>query len=284
MTRQNNYEGNRPLLYLVATPIGNRQEWSPRAIEILKQMDYIACEDTRNSGTLFSSFDIKRPLISCHEHNEEEAGDKIVSLLLSGKKVAFVSDAGYPGISDPGERLVAKAVANNIKVAVVNGPNAALCALVASGLETKHFFFEGFLPSKPTAAKARLEELKNVAATLIFYEAPHRIKRTLSLLNETLGGERKACLARELTKLHEEYIRATLAELDALDEETLKGEIVLVIEGAKAVETTISDDDVEEALKEKLKTLRSKEAIAEVAKETGVPKNKVYDIYLETLK
>ena len=141
LERENNYEGKTPLLYMVATPIGNVEEFSPRALKVLNEMDYIACEDTRNSGALFAKFNIKKPLISCREFNENEKADEIIALLNDGKKVAYVSDAGYPGISDPGQRLVAKAVASGIKVAVINGPNAGLCALVASGLDTTHFTF-----------------------------------------------------------------------------------------------------------------------------------------------
>ena len=284
MKRENNFEGKRPLLYLIATPIGNRGELSPRALEIIGEANYIACEDTRNSGSLFSSLGLKKSLISCHEHNEEEAAEHIIKLLLEGKKVAYVSDAGYPGISDPGERLVAKALANDIKVSVVNGPNAGLCALVASGLPADHFYFEGFLPAKETLAKKRLESLQTLPVTMIFYEAPHRIGKTLHLLKETLGGERKACLARELTKLHEEYIRGTLDELAELDPETLRGEMVIVVEGAAEENKKVGEQEILALLEERLKEIRAKEAIAGVSKELGVPKNEVYDLYLKHLK
>ena len=284
MRRENNFEGKSPLLYLVATPIGNRGELSPRASEILNQADFIACEDTRNSGSLFASIGIKKSLISCHEHNEEEAAEHIIKLLLEGKKVAYVSDAGYPGISDPGERLVARALANGIKVSVVNGPNAGLCALVASGLPTDHFYFEGFLPAKESLAKKRLESLQSLPVTMIFYEAPHRIAKTLNLLKETFGGNRKACLARELTKLHEEYIRGSLEELASLDPESLRGEMVIVVEGTQIEANKPSENEILVLLKERLKESRSKEAIAAVSKELGVPKNEVYDLYLKHLK
>lgn len=283
MKRENNYQGDSPLLYMVATPIGNIEEFSPRAIKILSEMDFIACEDTRNSGSLFVKFGIKKPLISCREFNENEKAEEIITLLKEGKKVAYVSDAGYPGISDPGERLVAKAINSSIKVAVINGPNAGLCALVASGLDTTHFAFEGFLPAKETLAKKRLKELKDWPHTLIFYEAPHRIERTLTLLKETFGNDRKACLARELTKLHEEYIRGTLEEFCEIDPNTLKGEIVICVEG-KTSSIEISDDDIEEELKKALKILSPKEAVKEVAKLTQIGKNRVYSIYLQRLK
>ncbi len=280
LKRENNYEGNSPLLYLVATPIGNKDEFTLRAINILKEMDYIACEDTRNSGLLFSKFDIKKHLISCREFNENEKAEEIISLLKEGKKVAYVSDAGYPGISDPGEKLVAKALENDIKVAIVNGPNAGLCALLASGLDTSHFTFEGFLPSKDSLAKKRLEQLKNWPHTLIFYEAPHRIERTLNMMKEAFGEDRKACVARELTKLHEEYIRGTFKEICEIDPETLRGEMVICVEG-KEIKNEIDDNDIEESLKEALKTLSSKEAVKKVASDLNVGKNKVYDIFLE---
>lgn len=283
LKRENNYEGNLPLLYMVATPIGNTQEFSPRALDVLNDMDCIACEDTRNSGALFAKFGIKKQLISCREFNENEKADEIIALLKDGKKVAYVSDAGYPGISDPGERLVAKAVASDIKVAVINGPNAGLCALVASGLDTTHFTFEGFLPAKESAAIKRLDELKNWPHTLIFYEAPHRIGRTLMLFKEAFGGDRKVCLARELTKLHEEYIRGTLDELTEIDPETLRGEMVICVEG-KTIKEELTDENIEEELKKALKSLSSKEAVKEVAKITKVGKNRVYAIYLERFK
>ena len=283
LMRENNFEGNAPLLYLVATPIGNLSEFSSRAIEVLQQMDYIACEDTRNSGSLFAHFSIKKPLISCREFNENEKADEIIALLEEGKKVAYVSDAGYPGISDPGQRLVARAVEKGIKVSVVNGPNAGLCALVASGLDTTHFTFEGFLPAKDSAAIKRLEELKDWPHTIIFYEAPHRIGRTLEMLRDAFGANRRACIGRELTKLHEEYIRATLGELAGLDPEPLRGEMVIVIAG-KEKEEDASDEAIVILLKEALSSLSPKEAVKEVAKRTKAGKNRVYDLYLKNFK
>lgn len=281
MEREGNYEGNKPLLYLVATPIGNIEELSPRAISVLKEMDYIACEDTRNSGLLFSRCLIKKPLISCHEHNEEEAAAKIIDLLKSGKKVAYVSDAGYPTVSDPGTRLVKKAVKEDVKVAVVNGPSASICALAGSGIDTAHYYFEGFLPSKPSEAKRELEELKERKETLIFYESPHRIERTLKTLSDTLGGDRNACLARELTKIHEEYIRASLRELSEIDPSTLLGEIVIIVEGKRTEEKPLTDKEIKTLLFDALKTCRGKEAVSKVAKDNALPKNRVYDLYLE---
>src|SRR5574344_1256212 len=283
IARENNYEGIKPLLYLVATPIGNLSEFPPRAIEVLKAMDYVACEDTRNSGLLLQRFSIDKPLISCHEHNEETAADKIVALLKSGKKVAYVSDAGYPVVSDPGNRLAERCIAAGIKVAVINGPSAGICALVGSGLPADHFYFHGFLSAKPTERKAELQNLVSLPYTLIFYEAPHRIKDMLQDVALILGQDRKACLSRELTKAHEEYIRGSLGEIAELDETTLLGEMVLVVEGAKPVQKEWSDDEIASLLKGKLKDESMKDAVKDVAQENAIPKNRVYQISL-TLK
>jgi 16S rRNA (cytidine1402-2'-O)-methyltransferase len=283
IVRENNYEGKSPLLYLVATPIGNLSEFPPRAVDILKSMDYVACEDTRNSGLLLQRFSIDKPLISCHEHNEETAADKIVALLKSGKKVAYVSDAGYPVVSDPGNRLAERCIAAGIKVAVINGPSAGICALVGSGLPADHFYFHGFLSAKPTERKAELQNLVSLPYTLIFYEAPHRIKDMLQDAVLILGKDRKACLSRELTKAHEEYIRGTLGEIAELDETTLLGEMVLVVEGAKPVQKEWSDDEIASLLKAKLKDESMKDAVKDVAQENAIPKNRVYQISL-TLK
>src|SRR5574344_1932368 len=196
INRELNYEGKSPLLYLVATPIGNLGEFPPRAVEILKQMDFVACEDSRNSGLLLQRFSIDKPLISCHEHNEESAADKIIALLKEGKKVAYVSDAGYPVVSDPGNRLASRCIKEGIKVAVINGPSAGICALVGSGLNADHFYFYGFLPPKSSYRKAELKTLLTFPSTLIFYEAPHRIHDMLRDVAEVLGDSREACLCR----------------------------------------------------------------------------------------
>ncbi len=284
MKRELNFSGPSPLLYLIASPIGNLGEFSARAKETISEMDYIACEDTRNTGKLLMLFDIKKPLISCHEHNEEEASDKIIALLKEGKKVGYLSDAGYPTISDPGARLAKKCLDNDIKVSVINGPNAAIMALTASGLDTSHFYFYGFLDSKESLRKKELESLKNFKDTIIFYEAPHRIKRTLNDMMAILGGDRKISIGRELTKKHEEFIRGTLSEAAALNEDTLIGEMVLVVEGNKQKEIQKDDSSILESLKAKLKTMKSKDAIMATAKELSLPKNEVYDFYLKNFK
>ncbi len=229
MERKKSFQ-NKPILYLVSTPIGNLGEVSKRTIDVLNSVDFVGAEDTRNSMNLLNNLGIKKPMISLHEHNEREASQSVIAKILDGKSVAYMSDAGYPGISDPGVILVQEAIKNDIPVSVINGSSAFLTALVASGLPTNHFYFHGFLPSKDSDAKKELSQLANKKETLIFYESPHRIIRTLSLLEEVLG-DRNVCLARELTKLNEEYIRGTLKELKDIDESTLKGEMVLIVNG-----------------------------------------------------
>lgn len=280
MDRELNFKGNSPLLYLISTPIGNLDEFSPRAIEVLNGIDFVAAEDTRNSGSLLSKFNIKKPFIMCHEHNEEEASTKIISLLKEGKKIAYMSDAGYPAISDPGERLVARCIEEGIKVSCVNGSNAALCALVCSGLPTNHFYFYGFLPSKPSEREKELSKLKVREDTMIFYEAPHRIDATLKSMKEAFGGSRRACIGRELTKAFEEFIRGDFNALCELDPETLKGEMVIIVDKAPQSNKELSDDEIVELLKEYTKDMRSKDAISKIVKEKGVAKNRVYDLYL----
>jgi len=283
MNRELNFEGTSPLLYLIATPIGNLSEMTPRALDVLKVCDFIAAEDTRNSGQLMAHFGIDKPFLSCHEHNEEEASNKIVDLLKAGKKICYMSDAGYPTFSDPGARLVAKCLQNDIKVSVISGPNAAIDALVCSGLDSSHFYFEGFLPAKDSERKAELRELASRKETLVFYESPHRIKKSLAAMDEALGN-RRAVIAREITKSHEEFIRASLDELSLLPEESLRGEMVILVEGSPFSASTVDDETIKELLNEALKGSSPKTAIAQVAKENAVPKNRVYSIYLTLFK
>ena len=281
--RELNYEGPSPLLYLLATPIGNMSEISPRTKAIIEESEYIACEDTRNSGLLLSRLGFSKKLISCHEHNEETASSQIVSLLKQGKKVAYMSDAGYPAISDPGPRLVANCLNNGIKVSTVSGPNAALNALASSGLDSTHFYFHGFLSSKPSERDQELQEIQSRKETVIFYESPHRIGKTLAALYEALG-ERPAVIARELTKAHEEFIRGNLKEFLALDVSTLKGEMVIIVEGKKE-EKAIDEKTILDQLKAYLDTgIRSKEAIKKTAETLSVNKNQVYSLYLSAFK
>lgn len=278
--RELNFSGPSPLLYLVATPIGNMEEMTPRAVSILRETDFVAAEDTRNSGALLKKLGIDKPFISCHEHNEEAASKKIVALLLSGKKVAYMSDAGYPGISDPGSRLVANCLDNGIKVSTISGPNAALNALSASGLDSTHFYFHGFLDAKESEKEKEIKELSYRKETIILYESPHRIKKTLESLYRLLG-KRKAVIARELTKAHEEYIRGPLSELSGLEESSLKGEMVIVIEGDKS-KNEVSDEDIAKTLQNLIeeKNLSGTEAVKETAKTLQIGKNRVYRVFL----
>ena len=280
MKRTQNFVNNKPTLYLIATPIGNLREFTPRAIEILKEADYVGCEDTRNSKILFDHFGISTTLISCHEHNENEASEQLISYLLNGKNVCYVSDAGYPGISDPGSRLVKKALDNDINVSVINGSSAFLTALVASGLETDHFYFHGFLASKESQRENELKEMINRKETLIFYESPHRIMKTLVSMQKIFGN-RKICLCRELTKKFEEYIRGTLDELVTLDENTLKGEMVVIVEGNKdEISSFVSDEEIMAYVNSLTEVgLSTKDAIKNASSTLKVNKNYIYKLF-----
>ena len=278
--RSLNFESDRPLLYLVATPIGNLQEISPRTIEVLSSVDLIACEDTRVTGKLLSLLGIKKDLLSLREHNEVSVSHDLIEKIKNGTKVAYMSDAGYPCISDPGSKLVKICLEKEINIAPVSGPNAALNALVASGLCEDHFYFHGFLNAKESV---RLEELRELAyrkETLIFYEAPHRIKKTLEALYE-IFGDRKACLARELTKKHEEFIRCGLKAMSEIDPETLKGEMVIVVEGSSGeVKPVISNTDIVNMVKSMVDSgMSTKDAIKKVSEMTKINKNIVYKVY-----
>ena len=272
MKRNKSFDGKRPILYLIATPIGNLKEMSPRALEVISEMDIIAAEDTRNAFSLLSNFGIKKELFSLREHNEIEASKHLLEKILSGKKVAYMSDAGYPCISDPGYLLVKEMIKNDVCVSTVSGSSAFINALAASGLDTKHFYFYGFLSAKENEAREEMLSIKSYKDTLIFYEAPHRIKKTLNLLREVFGN-REVCLARELTKLNEEYIRGTLDELVEIDEASIKGEIVLIVAGCKE-ENVIDDDKIVARVEYFIKLgLSQKDAINVVSEEFNVNKN-----------
>ena len=278
--RSLNFDSDKPLLYLVATPIGNLQEVSPRTIEVLSSVDLIACEDTRVTGKLLSLLGVKKNLISLREHNEVSVSHDLIEQIKKGVKVAYVSDAGYPCISDPGSKLVKVCLENDINISAVSGPNAALNALVASGLCGDHFYFHGFLNAKESVKLEELRELSNRKETLIFYEAPHRIKKTLESLYE-IFGDRKACLARELTKKHEEYIRCGLKTMSELDEKTLKGELVIVVEGSSGEEKPIiSNTDIVNMVKSMVDSgMSTKDAIKKVSEITKINKNIIYKAY-----
>lgn len=275
MNRQKSFQNeDGPALFLVPTPIGNRQEVSPRTLAVLEGADVIACEDTRNSGTLLKSLGISRPLIAHHEFNAAKSSPGIVKLLAEGKKVAVISDAGYPLISDPGAILVQSVIDAGFPVIPISGPNAALDALVASGLPTNHFLYYGFLDSRQTKRKKELESLKDFPYTMIFYEAPHRIGDTLQDLLDVLG-DRRMVLARELTKLHEEFLRGSIREiLEACHE--LKGEMVLVVEGNTAKNTATLEEAVSLALQYASDGLKPKQAAAKAGEQTGFGKNEIY--------
>ena len=277
MKRIKSFDNSHPVLYLIATPIGNLSEFSPRALETIKEMDLIGAEDTRNTGDLLNKFGIKKSLFSLREHNEIEASEYLIKQIKEGKKVAYMSDAGYPGISDPGYLLTKLALENDIAVSVISGPSAFISALVSSGLDTSHFYFHGFLSPKENEAKTELEELKDKKETLIFYESPHRISQTLRVLLEVLG-DRKISLHRELTKLNEENIVGRLSELVALDESTLKGEMVLVIEGNKDKKSLSEQEIIDKVNYFISKNMSKKDAIEVVSEIYGVRKNLIKDL------
>lgn len=269
------------ILFIVATPIGNLSEMSPRAIETLKSVHTIFCEDTRETLKLNTYFNISKPLISCHQHNEINCVNKIIELLEKGEDVALVSDSGYPGISDPGNIVVSKVVDNNFDVVVVSGPSAFINALVGSGLPSHKFSFHGFLSSKRSERKKELDKLLKNNETLIFYESPHRIEETLKDMQE-IFGERKIALCRELTKKFEEYIRGTISEvLRLVLEREIKGEIVLVVQGNPKEEViTISNLEIIASIEELIREGKStKDAIREVAEKNDLKKNEIYRIY-----
>lgn len=278
MKRNKSFDQSSPLLYLVATPIGNLGEMSKRALDVLQEMDVVAAEDTRNTHMLLSQYGISKELFSLREHNENEASMHLISLMKKGKKVAYVSDAGYPGISDPGYLLVKNAIKEGIAVSTVSGSSAFINALVASGLPTDHFYFYGFLSKKGSEAKTALEQLIKREETLIFYESPHHIEETIKLMNEVFGN-RETVIARELTKLNEEYIRGTLDELVELDFSTLKGEMVVIVSGNSGGDNEITDEAIIKRLEFCLsKGISKKAAIEIVSDELKQPKNKVYKI------
>ncbi|WP_071393084.1 16S rRNA (cytidine(1402)-2'-O)-methyltransferase [Bacillus tuaregi] len=279
-------EDRKGILYLVPTPIGNLEDMSYRAIRILKEADYIAAEDTRNSKKLCHYFEIETPLMSYHEHNKETGGRKIINLLKEGAKVALISDAGLPTISDPGYELVVEAVEEQLTVVPLPGANAALTALIASGLSTRSFYFYGFLDRQRKEKRKQLEELRNIPATMILYEAPHRLKETLTLIHEVLGN-RKMSICRELTKRYEEFIRGDVSELlEWATKGEVRGEFCLIIEAGEPASNEESgvwweELTVEEHVKHYMavKGLTSKEAIKQTAKDRSMNKRDVYHMY-----
>lgn len=267
-------------LYLCATPIGNLEDITRRAVRILGEVDLIAAEDTRRTRALLTHLGLRTPLTSFHRFNEAEKAEELCRQLLAGKSVALVSDAGTPGISDPGSALVALAIERGIPVTVLPGPSAVVAALSVSGLDTRRFSFEGFLPRRPGERRRRLEELADDPRTLVFFEAPHRIVETVRAMRE-VWGERRCALARELTKVHEEVIRTTLSGLQQeLEARPRKGEMVLMVEGRVAAAPQREGADAEQLQREVEAEMAAgkskKEAIAAVAQRWGLPRKVVY--------
>ena len=289
---------NKPLvtpgsLYVVATPLGNLEDITFRAVELLKKVPVIACEDTRHSGKLLSRYSIKARLISYHEHNEQPAARQIVSLLQAGFDVALISDAGTPGISDPGYRVVKLALEQGLEVVPLPGPAALTTALSVSGLPTDSFYFAGWVPSREKELEKTLAELAPLKSTLIFYCPARRIKKAVAGFLKVLG-DRRAAFCRELTKIHEEILRASLSELDSTlgARASLKGEIVLIVEGNRAKESDPGGDLAERLVElldslEDIGSMGAKKLTALAAEKLGSPRNKIYPkvcAYLNRLK
>lgn len=270
------------VLYLVGTPIGNLGDFSPRAVETLANADFIAAEDTRVSVKLLNHFGIKKPLVSYHEHNKASAGQMILERILSGETCALVTDAGMPAISDPGEDLARLCAENAVAVYAVPGPCAAICALAVSGFDTGRFCFEGFLSANKKERRERLQELSGEERTMVFHEAPHKLKATLADMAEILGN-RGIALCRELTKLHEETVRTTLPEaVQYYQENEPRGEYVLVVSGRQkqaAAELTL-EQGVELVLKKRSQGMKMKDAVRQVADDTGLNRNELYQAAL----
>ncbi|OPX85153.1 MAG: Ribosomal RNA small subunit methyltransferase I [Pelotomaculum sp. PtaB.Bin104] len=275
-------EGLKGTLYLCATPIGNLEDITLRALRVLREVDLIAAEDTRHTRKLLSHYDIHTPLTSYHEHNRKKKGEYLLELLAEGKQIALVTDAGMPGVSDPGAELVLPALERDFRVIPVPGPSAVITALVVSGLPAETFTFEGFLPSAPKARRDKLAGLRSERRTLIFYEAPHRLKATLADISEVCGNRRMAA-ARELTKRYEEVVRGTVDEVRAhFQKKEPRGEFCLVLDGnqgdADAMEETNGPvlDPVAHVAMLEAEGLGVKEAIRQVARLHKLPRREIY--------
>ena len=279
-----------PGLYLVATPIGNLGDITLRALDVLRRVDRIACEDTRQTQKLLNHFEITTPTVSCHQHNEHQRATELIQNIKAGKAIAVVSDAGMSGISDPGGWLIAEAIAAGVAVIPIPGANAALSALVASGLPADEFHFIGFLPEKAGARRTRLEALaaeiqrNNAARTFIFYEAPHRILETLADLEAVFGPALRVVLARELTKIHEEFLRGTVADVrrELAGRDRMRGEITLLVDVQPAQPGAKSSPGTHERIADRIARLQAeagvdeKEALKRIARELGQSKSEVY--------
>lgn len=269
------------VLYICPTPIGNLEDITIRTINTLKEVDIIAAEDTRHTIKLLNHFEIKKPLTSYHEHNIKEKGPKLIEKLINGENIALVSDAGMPGISDPGEDLIKLAIEHDIKVIALPGATASILALILSGLPTDKFVFEGFLSSNKKDRKERLRKLLYEERTMIIYESPHRLLKTLNDMLEILG-DRKISIARELTKRYEEIYRANISKaIYKFDNETIRGEFVLVVEGSKDLKNNEEESFLDLSIKEHIilyieQGLTKKDAIKKVSKDRNIPKREVY--------
>lgn len=266
-------------LTCVPTPIGNLQDMSPRCLEVLKSVDFIAAEDTRNSGILLKLFDIKKPMVSYFEHNKAEHGAKILERLEAGETCALITDAGMPGISDPGEDLVRACRERGLTVSALPGPCAAVTALAMSGLPTGRFTFEGFLPTGKSDREKRLRSLEKEERTMIFYEAPHRLAGTLQELKAHFGEDRRISLVREISKIYEEARLTTLGEAAELYRENQpKGEFVLITEGAREEAAAVSEEELKAAFEKRLEEgLTKTQAAKELAAEFGLKKSDIYE-------
>ena len=265
-------------LYIVSTPIGNLEDITLRALNTLKEVDVIACEDTRTTGKLLSHYGIKKPLVSYHEHNETEKSKELLAELLDGKSIAIVTDAGTPGVSDPGYRIVKLASENGVQVVPIPGASAALAALSVSGLPTSSFTFLGFPPRQKKRLNEFLQKIKDSSETLIFYESPNRVIKTLEEMANVFG-DRNASVSREITKMYEETLRGTLSEItkSLQKKDSIRGEITLVVEGASNDEAQFDDETVNRILELlKKEGLSLKDAVKQVTADSGISKSKIY--------
>lgn len=285
MIRNNPYskENKNGLVALVTTPIGNLKDITYRAVEYLKEADIIACEDTRNTGLLLSHYGIKpKKLVSLYAQTEiKGAKELVLEVRKKNLKLAYCSDAGMPGISDPGAILVQASYEENVPVTIIPGPTASLSALVISGIDSADFTFYGFLPTKKGAITQLLEEAKDKKESLIYYESPKRVASTLKIMSEVFGDDREVSLIRELTKIHEEVIHGTLKELVTNIQEEVKGECVIIVKGSTSTNKELSDEELKKLIKVQLKEGKSLSSIAkDLQADTGIKKNKIYQIGL----
>lgn len=280
MKRQQSFQNSQATLYIIATPIGNLSEISPRVITTLKEVEVVFCEDTRVSGQLLNYLNIKKPLISAYENIERQSCEKAIQYLKDRKNIAFLSDAGYPGISDPGHIMIQEAIKNDFNVVVINGPCALIQSVIASGFSTEHFYFYGFLNAKSNVRKDELKQLKSIKDTLIFYQSPHKIEGCLKDMLEIFGN-RNICLCRELTKKFEEYIRGTISEILSIVD-SLKGEMVVIVQGNQDYlkNENVEFDElivkVNELIQKGIKTM---DAIKEISTIYDVSKKELYQYY-----